>query len=178
MLGELFKNGSMMPNEIEALGKSYKPDSVKLLYLAECPKNNLEHFYNRGTRIYRRIKESFAEVYPEQFTEANFLEFFQSKGCYLLYLSYEPIADLPGDPYESYRIRKRREGVDFLAEKIKECTPQYIIMIMREIEDKYRDALRLSGIAYQTAFAIDHPTDRVYQLFLEKNIDFLRRHHI
>src|ERR1035437_2701509 len=170
-----------MPNEIEALGKSYKPDSVKLLYLAECPKNNHEYFYNRGSRIYRRINESFAEVYPKQFTEDNFLDFFKSKGCYLLYLCYEPIADLPGDPYESYRIHKRSEGVDSLAEKIKECAPEYIkyiIMIMREIEDKYRDAIIRSGIRFQTAFAIVHPTDRVYHLFLEKNIDFLKKNHI
>jgi hypothetical protein len=169
-----------MPDAIEELSNKYKPDSVKLLYLAECPKNNDEHFYNRGSRIYRRMKESFAAVYPGQFNEANFLDFFMSKGCYLLYLSNEPIADLPGDPYETYRMQKRREGIDLLAEKIMECGSEYIkyiIMIMREIEDKYRDAITRSGVRYQTVFAIDHPTDRVYKLFIEGNADFLKRNH-
>jgi hypothetical protein len=167
-----------MPNDIEALGESYKPDSVKLLYLAECPKNNIEHFYNEGSRIFKRIKESFAEVYPKQFTEDKFLDFFKSKECYLLYLCYEPIADLPGDPYETYRISRRREGIDPLAEKIKKISPKYIFMIMREIEDKYREAITRSGIKDITALAMDHPTDQVFHLFLKQNIDSLRRYYI
>lgn len=162
-------------SEIENIGRKYKPDEVKLLYLAECPQSEYSHFYNTHAPIFRHIRESFQIIYKDCPSGTEFLDFFKEKKCYLLYLCYEPIAHLSEDD----RGVKRTSGINPLSTKIRECLPSHIIMTMKKIEDLFTNAIRKSEINIGHVPSLPAGTSpSVIEAFKRVNAEILKRLHI
>ena len=68
----------------QALRESFKPDDIKVLFVAESPPINDTFFYSAKSGLYGYTKQVFYEFFKKEIDPYNgFLDFFQSKGCYL-----------------------------------------------------------------------------------------------
>ena len=128
--------------EYEILRRSFKPKKVKVLLIAESPPpvERRTFFYLAKSGVYIYTKTAFCRVYGECVNkDPDFLDFFKSKGCYL-----EDLSLLPSNIKE---IKKNEEfHINGLSERIKNDSPESIIIIGTQVGKLIKEAVRLSGI--------------------------------
>ena len=76
---------------LQKLREKFKPEKIKILFIAEFPPKNNTFFYSAKGGFYNYTKQIFIELFEEEIDRADsFLQFFQNKGCYLYDLCHKP----------------------------------------------------------------------------------------
>jgi hypothetical protein len=131
----------MLPNTAKIM-QSYKPERVKVLFVAEAPGNDSRHFYLANTNLYRTIYTAFTKVFGDFASPEEFFELFKSLGFYLDHLSQSPIniRDIAS------RKAARQLAVFSLSERLKIDQPEYVVIIMIDIQAFVNQAVKISEI--------------------------------
>lgn len=124
---------------------SYKPETIKILFVAEAPGFDksgrlVQHFYFADNNLFRTIFKAFEAVYGAFGSAQDFLAFFKASGCYLDHLSN--VAINRSDKIE--RQLGRQNAVQNLSERLKLYQPEVIIVLMKDIQKYVAEALELS----------------------------------
>ncbi|MCX6383465.1 MAG: hypothetical protein NTV16_03120 [Actinobacteria bacterium] len=127
----------------QALRESFKSEKIKVLFIAEAPPKKDTFFYSAKPGFYNYTKQIFNELFKEEINRsADFLHFFQDKGCFLDDLCHEP------KTYEE--ICKNKDDKDGYIKKLqcrlKSYNPQAIIITPKEINDLVHEAIKKSNI--------------------------------
>ena len=156
----------------ESLRRSYRPEQVRLLLVGESPPASGRFFYRANSSLYRATREAFARVYERDWsTDSEFLEFFQSLGCYLDDLCLEPI-----DKHDDLdREEKRKLAVPSLAARIKSYDPERIASVMYEIHGHVCRAASLAGMERAVAASLPFPMGRNVHPYRDELEGLLRR---
>jgi hypothetical protein len=137
----------------------YKPEQVKVLLIAEAPGaaapgNENRHFYLGNTNLYRTIYTAFTKVFGEFSSAEEFFELFKSLGFYLDHLSQLPI----NISDRTSRKAARELAVFSLGERLKVYQPEYVVIIMIDIQAFVNQAINISEIeSVQKVDAIPYP---------------------
>ncbi len=128
--------------ELQALKAKYKPDDIKILFIADGLPIKDRYFYLKNSNMYKAVKEAFTQVFGDFNSDDEFLAFFKEIGAYFENLSKVPIKTLP--PPEQRKARQ--EGVQPLAERISEMHPRVIIISLKAIEKYAREAIKIANM--------------------------------
>lgn len=126
--------------EYEVLRRSFKPERVKVLFIAESPPpvERRTFFYLAKSGLYNYTRSAFLNAYENKIN-SDFLCFFKTIGCYL-----EDLSSLPSNLKE---IKKKAKFyISDLSQRIKEDDPQAIIIIGFGIGKLVKKAIEDSGI--------------------------------
>ncbi len=127
----------------EKLRKSYRPDSVKVLFIGESPPDTGDFFYSGNTKLLRFTRVVFEEVNGIEFeSNEDFLDHFKKTNFYLDDLCYEPINKLS----TRQRCLMRENSIASLAKRIKKSNPEYIVIFVKEIKEYVEAAIENSGL--------------------------------
>lgn len=135
------------------MSSEYKPEQVRILFVAETPASMEKHFYAGNTNLYRAIRTAFEEVFGPFKTHADFIAFFLASGCYLDYLC-------PGGvdrSSTSVRNKSYHHGIPLLLEKLSSCQPKILVVLMKSMAKPVAEAVALSGIHLQDHFVTPFP---------------------
>lgn len=113
----------------ERLRRTYRPERVRFLFIAESPPASGRFFYRGDSGLYRAMREAFQAVDPS-ITDATFLRTFQSSGHYLVDLCSEPVDRLDAKS----RRAECRGAEESLSKAIVQLRPAVIASVVRSIE--------------------------------------------
>ncbi|WP_439559235.1 hypothetical protein [Dyadobacter sp.] len=125
-----------------AISEIYRPDQVKMLFVAEAPGGGEKHFYHANTNLYRTIRDAFEVVYGNFNSPEDFIKFFKSTGCYLDHLSQVPL----DKANRQARLDGRKTAAESLSSRINEMSPEIVVVLMKEIMPFVESALGQPGI--------------------------------
>jgi len=128
--------------DLQALKAQYKPNQIKILFIADGIPVKDRYFYLKNSNMYKAVKEAFTRVFGDFNSDDEFLAFFKEMGAYFENLSTVPIKMLP--PTEQRKARQ--EGVQPLAERLSKIQPRLIIISLKVIEKYAREAIKLADI--------------------------------
>ena len=123
------------PTDLEKLRKSFKPQSIKTLFVGESAPSGGTFFYLENSNAYRYMKKAFG--CPD-----DFLNWFKAHAFYLDDLVPFPIDDLQK---ESDRRRAHDKHVSDLAGRIRTYDPATVVCLLRGIDQPVQKALEASG---------------------------------
>jgi hypothetical protein len=106
---------------------------VRVLFVGEAPPASGRFFYQADSGLYRAIRDAFVSVFPD-IGDEEFLQWFQTLGCYLVDLCGRPVDRLP----RNRRTRARRDGEVRLARILKRLRPEIVITVVRSIAGNVR----------------------------------------
>jgi hypothetical protein len=132
-------------NRLEELRKSFQPDCITTLFVGESGPASGRFFYSENSSLFRAMKRVFGN-------RESFLEDFKRNGYYLDDLVLTPINQLE----RRERSSRRQEAVPELAKRLVEYKPKAVVVVMRAILPKVRQAMRMAGILYEP-FCVPHP---------------------
>ncbi len=122
--------------------QQYKPETVKILFISEAVQPGKVFFYHKNSNVFRAVKEAFTKVLGEFKNDEEFLNFFQSAGCYVDYLCPDLINGLSPE----VRQQVRTAGIKPLSGRLALLQPEVVITVMKVLEKEVLEAIRLSGI--------------------------------
>jgi recombinational DNA repair protein RecR len=128
--------------DLQALKAQYKPNQIKILFIADGIPVKDRYFYLKNSNMYKAVKEAFTRVFGDFNSDDEFLAFFKEMGAYFENLSTVLIKTLP--PTEQRKARQ--EGVQPLAERMSKIQPRLIIISLKVIEKYAREAIKLADI--------------------------------
>lgn len=129
--------------DTEALRKFYKPDLIKLLFIGESPPASGKFFYHKGSMT-TFTSRAFEKVFDRVFSDtSSFLRFFQHSGCYLEDICLEPVDKSP--PKE--RAMMLKDAIEYFSSRLKEYSPEAIVIVLKRIESHVKEALRKAKIS-------------------------------
>ena len=125
----------------EKLRQSFKPDKIKVLFIAESPPPGDTFFYSAKSGFYIYTKKAFYNVYNNNpNNQDEFLSFFRAKGCFL--------DDISHKPSNFKEICSNKEiFVKQLSERINLYNPNAIIITLIRIDKLVRQAIGLSRVS-------------------------------
>jgi hypothetical protein len=127
----------MQVMDIEALRKSYRPQKVHLLLVGESAPASGK-FFSHQSVMTTFTARAFEKAYGLTFTDnADFLQFFQTWGCYLEDLSLTPVNTMR--PTE--RRQTLQASVPALSQRIRDVEPAVVIAVLRKIAPYVQEAL-------------------------------------
>ena len=132
-------------NGLEKLRKSFYPDSIATLFVGESAPASGRFFYSGNSSLFRAMKRAFGD-------RESFLEDFKRSGFYLDDLVLTPINKIE----RRERSRRRQEAVPELAKRLAEYKPKAVVVVMRAILPKVRQAMEIAGMSYEP-FCVPHP---------------------
>jgi hypothetical protein len=132
-------------NRLEELLKSFHPDCITTLFVGESAPVSGRFFYSGNSSLFRAMKRAFGN-------RETFIEDFKRKGFYLDDLVLTPINKLE----RRERSRRRQNAVPELAKRLVEYKPKAVVVVMRAILPKVRQAMQLAGMSYEP-FCVPHP---------------------
>lgn len=131
-------------NAKERLRRRHRPKKVRILFVGEAPPASGRFFYQGDSGLYRAMREAFLLAFPH-LKSTDFLDAFQSLGCYLV--------DLCGRPVDQMEMAARRgvclSGEGRLSRRIFQMRPKVIVTVVRSIGANVRRAevdARWSGL--------------------------------
>ncbi|TLV01359.1 hypothetical protein [Dyadobacter luticola] len=137
-----------------AISEIYRPNQVKILFVAEAPGGGEKHFYHGNTNLYRTIRGAFEIVYGNFNSPEDFIKFFKSIGCFLDHLSQAPL----DKTNRQARLEGRKSAVASLSSRINEMNPEIVVVLMREITPFVESALGQSNIrSVQSLLVVPYP---------------------
>jgi len=128
-LGAMTGNRHAQRSDREELRSSFQPARLRLLFIGESPPASGRFFYQRDSGLYRAMRDTFRSV-DASVDDENFLDVFQSSGCYLIDLSPEPVDHLEAIPRKA--VCRNSEGA--LSRTISQLQPAMIATLLRSIE--------------------------------------------
>jgi hypothetical protein len=132
-------------NRLEKLRKSFHPDCVTTLFVGESAPASGRFFYSGNSSLFRAMKRVFGE-------RETFLDDFKRNGFYLDDLVLTPINKIE----RRERSRRRQEAVPELAKRLVKYKPKAVVVVMRAILPKVRQAMEIAGMSYEP-FCVPHP---------------------
>jgi hypothetical protein len=131
-------------SDLEAIRHSYKPKSIRVLFIGESPPAGGTFFYKGDSNLARYTQRAFTNVFGTSIGEGeNFLRSFKELGCYLDDLCLQPVNHLS----ENQRQRYRDESVDGLAVRIQAASPEVVVVVMKRILPFVEQAAYQAGLA-------------------------------
>jgi hypothetical protein len=124
----------------ERLRRKYRPRVVRLLFIGESPPASGRFFYRGDSGLFRAMREAF-RVADASTGDEDFLDAFQSMGCYLVDACGEPVDGL--DP--GARKAACMQGEAGLARKIRRLKPKAIVTLVKSIRENVRRAAAEAG---------------------------------
>ena len=125
----------------QKLRENYKPNKIKVLFVAESPPERDTFFYSGKSFLHHYTRKAFYTYYKDEIEKfyLNFLDFFKSKGFYL--------DDLCHKPSKFSDIRKDKEQyITELSRRLSRYNPKAVIITPIRIDKFVREALSLSGL--------------------------------
>lgn len=124
----------------QELRDSFKPEIIKVLFIAEAPPENDTFFYSAKSFLYGYTKQVFYEFFKEEIDSSSvFLKFFQNKGCFL--------DDLCHQPKTFKEIRSNKESyIKGLKERLELYKPRAVIITTIRIVDFVKTAIACSNL--------------------------------
>jgi uracil DNA glycosylase superfamily protein len=132
-------------NRLEKLRKSFYPDCITTLFVGESAPASGRFFYSSNSSLFRAMKRVFGD-------RESFLEDFKRNGFYLDDLVLTPINKME----RRERSSRRQEAVPELAKRLVEYKPEAVVVVMRAILPKVRQAMQIAGMSYEP-FCVPHP---------------------
>jgi hypothetical protein len=134
--------------EWERARQRFRPEAITLLFVGESSPAGGTFFYYENSKLHDATKEAFRLAVPNVVRGDNFLEAFKDLGCYLDDLCLEPVNHLKLDNplAKKKRLALRQQGEEPLAERIRDQSPQAVVVVMKGIEANVRAALSLAGL--------------------------------
>ena len=125
----------------EELRQSYKPEIIKVLFIAEAPPEADTFFYSATSGFYHYTKKAFYNVYDNApNNQDDFLSFFRDKNCFL--------DDISHKPSNFKKIYSNKEFfIKQLSERIDLYNPTAIIITLIRIDKLVRQAVNLSRVS-------------------------------
>ena len=148
---------------IEELRRSYKPQTVNVLFIGESPPSNGTFFYKADSNLFDYTQVAFYQLYNEGFDYGiQFLNIFRNLGCYL--------DDL-------YLIPKKYNngGVESLARRIRDISPRAIVTVMIGIVPSVYHAYTQSGIDARLITRIPFPAYGHQHRFVSELVEVLQK---
>lgn len=129
----------------QKLRESFKPDEIKVLFVAECPPKNDTFFYSAKSFLHYYTRKAFNTFYKDVIgnSDNNFLNFFKSKGCYLDDLCHKPVKFREIHFCKEYYIKE-------LSERLNEYNPKAVIITPIRIDKFVHEAIDLSDLNLDT----------------------------
>lgn len=118
-------------DKFEELRHSFKPESVKILFIAESRPAGGTFFYCANSNLFNTMKLAFEETFKRSFSNNDFWDFFKEKNCFLDDLCLNPVNSLS----DLERIEERIKGMSPLEERLKTYKPQIVVILMKDIAD-------------------------------------------
>jgi len=140
----------------QKLRESYKPNEVKVLFVAESPPERDTFFYSGKSFLHHYTRKAFYTYYKDEIDKLypSFLDFFRSLGFYL--------DDLCHKPANFSDIRKdKKQYIEELSKRLGEYKPKAVIITPLRIDWFVREAILLSGLI------IDH--ELIFTLYFAGN---------
>jgi hypothetical protein len=161
----------MLKLSIEELRLSYRPDTIRVLFVGESPPAGGTFFYLANSKLFKYTQKAFASVYGEECGQGtNFLQFFKSIGCYLDDLCLEPINRLD----KPTRRRKHAAAVPSLAERIRSTAPCAVIVVMKAISENVQDAISAAQIGPLPTHSLPFPAQGWQRRYVKDLVPILR----
>lgn len=113
----------------------------RILFVTESPSSSSKSFYNKNSPLFRAMKVAFEEVFGNFADDNEFLIFFQDLGCRLIYLIPKPFKK----DNKMKRDELRRDNVSHLGQLLKHHNPQYIVVVMKALDQFVNQAVEISG---------------------------------
>jgi hypothetical protein len=159
--------------DTEKVRVSYKPEKIKLLFIAESPPASGQFFYRRSMMT-TYTSRAFAQVFNRSFDSAtDFLNFFQKKDCYL-----EDMTSTPVNKMSAVDREKTIEmGISQLTEKIRVYIPEAIVIMLRKIERYAKKAITSAGVTCPV-YTLPFPGNGNQNKFIHGLIVILHRHYL
>jgi hypothetical protein len=131
------------PVDYEKHREKYRPETVRLLFIAESRPAGGTFFYAADSNLFFSTQSAFEDVYG--FVHRGFLDFFKSAGCYLEDLCREPVNNM----LNGVRHTAHRESIDSLAERINTLRPYAIAVVGlgRSLQRCIDEALKRAKLA-------------------------------
>lgn len=124
----------------DRLRRRYRPAHVRILFVGEAPPASGRFFYQADSGLYRAVRQSFVETFPDV-ASGDFRKAFQERGCYLI--------DLCGKPVDRMAPQQRKricmEGEARLATRLKQLRPKIVITVVRSISGNVKRSERSAG---------------------------------
>ena len=128
--------------DTEKVRLSFKPEKIKLLFIAESPPASGDFFYVRS-RMTVYTARAFGSVFEESFiSTSDFLNFFQDKGCYLEDLTSTAVNKMASSDREKYL----KKGILQLSDKLRLYNPEAIVIMLKKIERHVKSAVAIAGL--------------------------------
>jgi hypothetical protein len=163
---------------LEQLRESYKPETVRCLFIGESPPAGGTFFYAGDSLLARYTQRAFEASYGALFpAPEQFLAAFAAAGCYLDDLCLHPVNRLP----TIERRHARDAGVGPLAQRIGRLSPKAFVSFPRAIRKHTRKALELVGLASLPCRYVPFPNMSHQGRYVEELTEWLstlRRGHI
>jgi hypothetical protein len=132
-------------SRLEELRKSFYPDCITTLFVGESAPVSGRFFYSGNSSLFRAMKRVFGD-------RETFLEDFKRSGFYLDDLVLTPINKIE----TRERSSRRQKAVPELAKRLVEYKPKAVVVVMRAILPKVRQAMQIAGMPYEP-FCVPHP---------------------
>ena len=145
---------------IEQLRESFRPETVRVLFVGESPPAAGTFFYAADSELYRSTREAFADAFPNWNDGETFLERFSRSGCYLDDLCHEPVNQYDARDRESRRMRlqARRDNEARLAVTIAGSRPLVVIVLLKAIARNVARALAAANCSDIETFVVTYPS--------------------
>ena len=154
----------MTVEEIRKLRESYRPDSVKVLFIGEAPPHGGTFFYNADSNLYCHTRQAFKKALGWDYSDKEFLSSFRACGCYLEDLCEEPVNRLT----KAERRRKWRDAVPGLSGRIDEARPRVAIIVGKGICSAVTKAIAQSGlVTHSIRQVLPFPTNIHAQAYID-----------
>lgn len=114
--------------DIERLRNRYRPRKVSVLFVGESPPAR-NFFYMRKGPLYESVRDVFVQAFGGASTrDEDFLDFFESKGCWL-----EDLLKQRGKKMDDSEPEEIEEGVERLSGLIRQERPEVVIVVIKRI---------------------------------------------
>jgi hypothetical protein len=145
--------------ERERLRNSFRPATVRVLFVGESPPAGGSFFYSADSELYRATRDAFEAALPRFRNADSFLNAFAQSGCYLVDLSLHPVNQLIDrkDGDWAKRLRARRRGEAHLAATLTELRPAAVIVALKGIAANVKRAIARAGITTEM-YALTYPS--------------------
>jgi hypothetical protein len=121
--------------------------------------------------LYWATRGAFEQARPA-LKDADFLAHFKAFGCYLTDLCKASVNNLD----QSERETARAEAVPALSDEIKECAPEAVIVVMKEIGPYVRVAMQGAGMSDTRVLQLPFPGRPEHKrTYVDALAEFLKR---
>ena len=150
---------------LEALRRSFRPATVRVLFIGESPPAAGTFFYAANSGLYRATRDAFQAALSSR-VDPDFLRSFAALGCYLDDLCGEPINHLTDRSDGSWqrRLQARHDGEPHLAQTLAELRPEVIVIVLKAIAKNVARAVECAGCAGVERHILTYPVETVRRI--------------